>query len=119
MGRGNVVPSVEKPLRRRPLALVVGLLLAGVVPALGGEPREMILVYPGKPGSAGEARNVLKTFTEYLDGHAGWGQGGLNADYFNDEKAALDHIQNKGKPAFAILSLGIYLKWKKQGHALA
>jgi len=75
----------------------------------------MILVYPGKPGSHEAAKPTLQRFSEYLESHANWEKGSLHIDYFNDETQALKVVNGENKPAYAILSLSIYLKWKKQG----
>jgi ABC-type phosphate/phosphonate transport system substrate-binding protein len=88
-------------------------LLALMGRAAAGD--EIMLVYPGKPGTAAEAKNVLDAFSQYVEQHTGWPRGYIKASYWNDEKPALANLQLQGKPAFGILSLAVYLKWKKQG----
>lgn len=92
------------------------LLLISVATARAAD--EMILVYPGKPGTRSQAKGVLESFTTYVESRAGWPKGTLHADYFNDEAQAEKALEGDNKPAYAILSLPIYLKWKKQGVAM-
>lgn len=94
----------------------VALLVSIAGMALAAD--EMILVYPGKPGTQAQAKNVLDAFTDYVESHAGWGKGGLHATYYNDEGPALQALQGEKPPAWGILSLSIYLKWKKAGKAM-
>lgn len=98
--------------------LFAGLAALSVLamPVLALAADEMILVYPGKPtASQTAAESVLGPFTEYVEGKAGWGKGALHATYHNDEAAALKAFEADNPPAWGILSLAIYLKWKKAG----
>jgi ABC-type phosphate/phosphonate transport system substrate-binding protein len=79
---------------------------------------DMILVYPGKPGTQAQAKNVLDSFTDYLETHTGWPKGNLHATYFNDEAPAAQALAAEHPPSWGILSLGVYLKWKKAGKAI-
>ncbi len=105
-------------MQRRGLVLIVASLALAALPlerARGGGPaREMIVCYPGKPGNPKAAVNVMKTLTDYLEDKAGFERDSLHATYFNEEKPAVDFIKEK-RPAFGILSVGIYLKWRKEG----
>jgi len=100
---------------RRPAASLL-LLVAIAAPVLATD--EMILVYPGKPGTQEQAKNVLESFTDYVESHAGWGKGALHATYFNSEDGALEALNAEKKPEWGILSLAIYVKWKKEGKAI-
>ncbi|MEZ0229647.1 MAG: PhnD/SsuA/transferrin family substrate-binding protein [Planctomycetota bacterium] len=93
----------------------VGLaaLVVLAAPVLAAE--EMILVYPGKPGTQTQAKSVLEAFTDYVEAKAGWGKGALHATYYNEEAGALQALGADNPPAWGILSLAIYLKWKKAG----
>ncbi|HZU98530.1 MAG TPA: PhnD/SsuA/transferrin family substrate-binding protein [Planctomycetota bacterium] len=92
---------------------VVFLLLLLAAPAIAGD--EMILVYPGKPGTQEQAKPVLKSFTDYVETRAGWQSGALHATYYNNEPDALAVVNGDKPPQYAILSLSVYLKWKKAG----
>ncbi len=97
------------------LAVASLAVLAG--PALALE--EMIFVYPGKPTASKTASDsVLQPFTAYVEGKAGWGKGALHATYYNEEAAALQAMSSDNPPVWGVLSLGIYLKWKKAGRAI-
>src|SRR5262249_49081241 len=85
-------------------------------PAFG---EEMIFVYPGKPGTQAEAKNVLGSFTGYIETRTGWAPGSLHATYFNDEPSGAKALQGDARPAYGVLSLGVYVKWKKEGRKLA
>src|SRR5262249_34519178 len=94
-------------------AFVLLLVLTGALRAIADE---MILVYPGKTSASKQAQErVLGPFAEYVEGKAGWGKNAFHATYFNDEALALQALQGDNPPAWGILSLSIYAKWKKAG----
>ncbi len=95
----------------------LALALLGLA-SVGFAGDEMILVYPGKPGSHEAAKPTLQRFSEYLEQRAGWQKGSLHLDYFNDEAEAMKVVNGDNKPAYAIVSLALYLKWKKEGIAI-
>jgi len=70
--------------------------------------------YPGKPGSTKAAKGVMEGFAAHLETEAKLEKGALSAIYMNEEKPALEHLQ-ESKPSYGILSLAIYLKWKAAG----
>jgi ABC-type phosphate/phosphonate transport system substrate-binding protein len=96
-------------LRRGALSFLV---LAGAA-SLAFATDEMIFVYPGKPPATQEAAGkVLKPFTDYVEQKAGWGAGALHATYYYEEPAA---NQAASSAKWGIVSLSVYLKWKKAG----
>jgi ABC-type phosphate/phosphonate transport system substrate-binding protein len=100
---------------RAPSRVFVALAALAVLSAEVLAAEEMILVYPGKPGTQTQAKSVLEEFTVYVEGKAGWGKGALHATYYNEEAGALAAMTADNPPVWGILSLAIYLKWKKAG----
>jgi ABC-type phosphate/phosphonate transport system substrate-binding protein len=76
--------------------------------------REIVVIYPGGPGDQTSAKSTMDSFAEYLAHECGFGDGSLAAIYFNDEKAATKHGEEK-KPSFGILTLEVYLRWRGAG----
>lgn len=109
-------------MRRRALIAFAVLAVSGIASTLdrarAGTTREMIVCYPGKPGTAKAAANVMATFTEHLATKAGFEPGSLQATYFNEEAPALEFVKEK-RPAFGILSVALYLKWRAAGERLS
>jgi hypothetical protein len=98
------------------LGALAGWLAAGS--ARAGTTRDFIFCYPGKPGNQKAAQNVMNTFASYVESKAGFGSGSVKATYFNDEAPAAEFVKER-KPSFGILSVGVYLKWRKAGEKLA
>jgi hypothetical protein len=77
------------------------------VAALAG-PRDVMVFYPGAPGSPEEAKDVMASFGAYLAKAAGLPEGALKVVYENDLETGLADIA-KNKPGFAIVGLPVYL----------
>lgn len=65
---------------------------------------QLILVYPGAPGSPQEAREFLDTLGGFVDGKAGFSPGTTHVDYHNDVAEGVAAIR-AGGPAIAVVSL--------------
>lgn len=88
--------------------LLIGVAtLCCAVAAFAG-PRDVMVFYPGAPGSPEEAKDVMKSFGAYLAKAAGLPEGALNVVYENDLDTGLADIA-KNKPGFAIVGLPVYL----------
>ncbi|MFA5193797.1 MAG: PhnD/SsuA/transferrin family substrate-binding protein [Verrucomicrobiia bacterium] len=88
--------------------IVVGVVtLCCAVAAFAG-PRDVMVFYPGAPGSPEEAKSIMNDFGAYLAKAAGLPSGSLNVVYENDLDAGLADIA-KNKPGFAIVGLPVYL----------
>jgi hypothetical protein len=81
--------------------------LCCAVAALAG-PRDVMVFYPGAPGSPEEAKDVMASFGAYLAKAAGLPEGALKVVYENDLETGLADIA-KNKPGFAIVGLPVYL----------
>ncbi|MFZ2641664.1 MAG: PhnD/SsuA/transferrin family substrate-binding protein [Verrucomicrobiia bacterium] len=88
--------------------IVVGaVILCCAVAAFAG-PRDVMVFYPGAPGSPEEAKSIMNDFGAYLAKAAGLPAGSLNVVYENDLDTGLADIA-KNKPGFAIVGLPVYL----------
>ena len=83
----------------RNLVLVLGLI-AGVARA---EPT-LLVCYPNAPGTTESAQQVMGKLGAQLGG---------SAVYFNDLASANAWIEAHGQPTCAIVSLGVYLRWRE------
>jgi len=88
--------------------IVVGAAILCSVAAGFAGPRDVMVFYPGAPGSPEEATEVMKSFGAYLAKAAGLPDGALNVVYENDLDTGLAAIA-KDKPGFAIVGLPVYL----------
>ena len=88
--------------------LLIGVAtLCCAVAAFAG-PRDVMVFYPGAPGSPEEAKDIMKSFGTYLAKAAGMPDSSLNVVYENDLATGLADIA-KNKPGFAIVGLPVYL----------
>ena len=88
--------------------IVVGTaILCCAVAAFAG-PRDLMVFYPGAPGSPEEAKSIMDDFGAHLAKAAGWPAGALKVVYENDLDTGLAAIA-KDKPGFAIVGLPVYL----------
>ena len=83
------------------------VVLCSVAAAFAGS-RDMMVFYPGAPGSPEDAKELMNDFGAYLAKAAGLPAGALNVVYENNLDAGLATIQ-KNKPGFAIVGLPVYL----------
>lgn len=86
------------------------VIFCSAVAVLAG-PRDVMVFYPGAPGSPEEAQSIMSEFGAYLAKAAGLPAGALKVVYENDLATGLADIE-KNKPGFAIVGLPVYL-----GHA--
>jgi len=93
-------------MKNRGLTAIAALLL-GLAAAAAG-PRDLLVFYPGAPGSPEEAASVMAEFGAYLAKAAGWPAGSLKVTFENDLEAGLAAIA-KDKPGFALVGLPVYL----------
>jgi ABC-type phosphate/phosphonate transport system substrate-binding protein len=103
--------------QRRALWLTLVLALGLASSSAAGQAQDFVFCYPGKPGNQQAAKNVMDTFAEYVARKAGFDVKVFTASYFNEEKPAVEFVTSK-KPSFGILSVGLYLKWRKEGRKL-
>lgn len=71
----------------------------------------MVIVQPGYPGSTEEAVDFMATLSGYIGKKMGFA--GLSGAYYNDGAKALAVISERSPP-FGIVSLGFYLKHRKE-----
>jgi len=88
--------------------IVVGAAIFCSVTSGFAGPRDVMVFYPGAPGSPEEAKDVMKSFGAYLAKAAGLPEGALKVVYENDLDTGLADIA-KDKPGFAIVGLPVYL----------
>ncbi len=93
-------------MKNKGLGVVIALWL-GLTVAVAG-PRDLMVFYPGAPGSAEDAASVMIEFGDYLAKAAGWPAGSLKVSFENDLETGLAAIA-KNKPAFALVGLPVYL----------
>ncbi len=88
--------------------IILGIVtLCSVAGSFAG-PRDIMVFYPGAPGSPEDAKGLMDDFSAYLAKAAGLPAGSLTAVYENDLQAGLASIQ-KNKPGFALVGLPVYL----------
>lgn len=78
------------------------------VTAAPAGPRDLMVFYPGAPGSPEDARGLMDDLGAYLAKAAGLPAGALTAVYENNLDAGLASIK-KNTPGFAIVGLPVYL----------
>ena len=88
--------------------IVVGAAIFCSVASGFAGPRDVMVFYPGAPGSPDEAKDVRKSFGAYLAKAAGLPEGALKVVYENDLGIGLAAIA-KDKPGIAIVGLPVYL----------
>jgi hypothetical protein len=88
--------------------IVLGAVILCSVAAAFAGPRDMMVFYPGAPGSPEDAKAIMDDFGAYLAKAAGLPAGALNVVYENDLQAGLAAIA-KDKPGFIIVGLPVYL----------
>ncbi|MBI5684462.1 MAG: PhnD/SsuA/transferrin family substrate-binding protein [Verrucomicrobia bacterium] len=88
--------------------IVVGAAVFCSVATGFAGPRDVMVFYPGAPGSPEEAKDVMAGFGAYLAKAAGLPEGALKVVYENDLETGLGDIA-KNKPGFAIVGLPVYL----------
>lgn len=93
-------------MKYRGTATIAALLL-GLSAAVAG-PRDLLVFYPGAPGSPEDAASVMSEFGAYLAKAAGWPAGSLKVSFENDLQLGLGAIQ-RDKPGFALVGLPVYL----------
>lgn len=93
-------------MKYRGTATIAALLL-GLSAAVAG-PRDLLVFYPGAPGSPEDAASVMAELGACLAKAAGWPTGSLKVTFENDLEAGLAAI-NKDKPGFALVGLPVYL----------
>ncbi|NOZ85992.1 MAG: phosphate/phosphite/phosphonate ABC transporter substrate-binding protein [Deltaproteobacteria bacterium] len=90
-------------------ALVVSILFL----AIPCQSRELAVLQPGAPATAEEAMPYLKSFCGYLQGKLG-GKA-LDPVFISDPEKAAGYL-SKHSPAYAMISIGIYLSNAKTYH---
>ncbi|MBI5396470.1 MAG: PhnD/SsuA/transferrin family substrate-binding protein [Verrucomicrobia bacterium] len=93
-------------MKNRGLVIAAALLLS-LSAAVAG-PRDLLVFYPGAPGSPEDAASVMAEFGECLAKAAGWPAGALKVSFENDLQLGLGAIQ-RDKPGFALVGLPVYL----------
>ena len=101
-----LAPQAGFTMKNRGIVTVAALLL-GITAAVAG-PRDLLVFYPGAPGSPEDAASVMAEFGAYLAKAAGWPTGSLKVSFENDLESGLGAI-NKDKPGFALVGLPVYL----------
>ncbi|MCA8922568.1 MAG: PhnD/SsuA/transferrin family substrate-binding protein [Planctomycetes bacterium] len=81
----------------------MALLLALVGGMARAEPA-LLVCYPNAPGTTESAKPVMEQLGAQIGGEA---------VYFNDLAAANAWIESHGQPTCAIVSLGVYLRWRE------
>ena len=88
--------------------IVLGAVVLCIVATAFAGPRDMMVFYPGAPGSPEDAKGIMGDFGTYLAKAAGLPAGSLNVEYENDLDTGLASIK-KNKPGFIIVGLPVYL----------
>jgi ABC transporter, phosphonate, periplasmic substrate-binding protein len=88
--------------------IILGTLVFCSVAAAFAGPRDVMVFYPGAPGSPEDAQAIMNDFGAYLAKAAGLSTGALKVAYENDLETGLASLK-KNKPGFAIVGLPVYL----------
>lgn len=91
---------------RLPIFLLLLAVLLPLPSHAGGKSLDFALIQPGQPGSPAEAEPVLSAFSSYLEKRLGGGIA-VRGTYLNDLEAARKALA-KGRPAWGIVTLGVY-----------
>lgn len=78
--------------------------------AAQGQDDRFLVCYPNAPGSARRAEPIMQTFGSYIGERL---ERRVRPAYFNELKQAQDWLA-QGKPRHGILSLSLYLRWRKE-----
>jgi ABC-type phosphate/phosphonate transport system substrate-binding protein len=84
------------------------LLFSGLSPAASQEPMNFVVIQPGQPGSAEEARPVMDSLASYLASRLG-DDVLVSGSYFNRTEEALAALE-KQTPQWGIVSLGFFVE---------
>jgi hypothetical protein len=88
---------------------VLLLIFSGFLPAAASQERmNFVVIQPGQPGSAEEARPVMDALAVYLQQKLG-GEAVLSGSYFNHTEDALAALE-KQTPQWGIVSLGFFVE---------
>ena len=93
------------------LPLILSPFVASPDSAAGVEKTPWVVVQPGYPGSTRDAEGFMSSFSNYLGKHSSLGP--LSGTYYNLPEEALSNLRTRA-PGFALISLGFYLKYRRQ-----
>lgn len=92
-------------------ALLLPLILLASPRAEAG-PRDFLICIPGSPGSSASAASYMKPFFRRIESLAGWPVGATQGSYHPKYSGCMSQIRT-GKPGFAVMALGVYLKHRR------
>ena len=92
---------------------LLGVALASLAFADGRERAGLVVCYPNAPGDTASARPVMERLGEYLSARTG---ARVAPVYFNDLAGAEAFVREE-RPAFGIVSLAVFLRWR-EAHGL-
>lgn len=98
-----------------------GLLVLGILLISGtwvwGAPTPIVVCYPGGPVKDQEANNAMGSMLRVVEKVGQWSKGNFDSIFTAKAEECKKLIHEK-KPAFSIMSLGLFLELKDQEHLL-